>query len=384
MQSILTEKRTKKEVLITGGAVLGFALILAVVKGVQIYIAISNQFTPPPTTVTSIEAQQTSWPKTLKAVGTLGATQGTMLSAELAGRIKSVHFNSGDDVKKDSLLIALDTSFEEAALKGAEALHEQASQALERARSLRAKNANSISDLEVAEMRASEGQASVDTLRATIRKKNITAPFDGKAGIRLANEGEYVKEGQELVPLFSLDPLYLNFSLPQSSVGKLKAGLSVSFLTDAYSGDEFRGEVTAIDPEVDELTREIDVQATIKNPEGKLRPGMFGEVTLSLAESESVIAIPSSGISYAPYGDTVFVIEKVKPETEGAPEYLGVRQQVVKLGSRKGEQIAVLSGIKAGEKIVTSGTFQLRPGAPIVENNAVTPGNDPAPNPADT
>ena len=371
-----------KAIIGTLGAVLLFVVFLAAVKGFQIYKAMSNQFRPPPDAVTSAQAQALTWERTFSAVGSIVATQGVVLSAEEPGKVSKVNFESGAKVEAGTVLVELDTTVEQANLNAARALWEQAQKGLERAKMLRAKNANSQADLDAAIATAHSTEGAADSLRAVIARKKIVAPFSGRTGIRAVNVGQYLSPGTPVVPLYALDPVYLNFSLPQQTVASLQVGSKVRAALDAFPGEHFEGTITTINPQVDPATRNVELQATIPNPSERIRPGMYAQVTLVLPEVENVVAIPASSVTYAPYGDTVYVIEKMKGP-DGS-EYTGVRQQVVKLGSTKGDLVAVTSGIKAGEEIVTSGGFKLRPNGAVVVNNVVTPGSSTNPTPSDT
>ena len=219
-------------------------------------------------------------------------------------------------------------------------------------------------------------------IRATIERKVIHAPFSGVLGIRQVHLGQYLSAGDPVVPLQSLDPIYVNFGVPQQEAGQLRIGRRVRLTADNLDNVAVFGRVTALDSVVDETTRNVKVQATFANPNGKLRPGMFVEVEATAGASQSIIALPASAISYAPYGDSVFVVSDMK-DPAGKP-YRGVRQQFVKLGATRGDQIAVISGVKPGEEVVTSGVFKLRNGAAVQVNNKVKPGNNKAPKPEDS
>jgi membrane fusion protein (multidrug efflux system) len=231
--------------------------------------------------------------------------------------------------------------------------------------------------------------AQVAEIRAVIERKTIRAPFSGLLGIRQVNLGQYLAGGDPLVELQSQNPIYVNFGVPQQSVGQIVVGRTVRLTTDGITGARLRadgasawsGRITAIDSMVDEATRNIQVQATLANPGGRLRPGMFVQTEVPLGPAQTVIALPASAISYAPYGDSVFVVAEMKGE-DGKP-YRGVRQQFVKPGAARGDQVAVQSGINPGDEVVTSGVFKLRNGAAVLVNNTVQPGNDPAPTPLD-
>jgi membrane fusion protein (multidrug efflux system) len=224
--------------------------------------------------------------------------------------------------------------------------------------------------------------ANVAEIKAAIERKTIRAPFSGVLGIRKVNLGQYLASGGAIAPLQSLSPIYVNFGVPQQAVGQIRVGRNLRLTTEDLAGQAFTGRVTAIDSVVDETTRNIQVQATLANPEGKLRPGMFVNVEVAVGQPQPVIALPASAINYAPYGDSVYVITDMK-DPKGNP-YRGVRQQFVKIGASHGDQVAVISGVKPGDEVVTSGVFKLRNGAAVQVNNKVQPGNNPAPKPEDS
>ncbi len=358
------------------------SVILGIVKFIQISAAMAQHAGgPPPEAVTTMLVANAPWQKTIEAVGTLVPSQGVTLAAEEAGKVSKISFESGDQVEAGTILVELDTTVEDAELRGAEATQKRALEDLERAKILRKKNVMSEADLDRANAEATEATSKVESLRATIARKRIIAPFSGRTGIRKVNLGQYLTPGVEVVPLHVLDPLYLNFSLPQREAASVSKGLTVQ-LSIAGLDASVEGRIHALDPQLNQETRLLDVQATVPNASGELRPGMFAKVQVVLPESDRLIAVPTSSISYAPYGDMVWVVEKLKGPN--GDEYSGVRQQVVKLGGRRGNQIAVLTGLKEGEEIVTSGTFKLRPGAAIVVRNELAPPNDAEPKPSES
>jgi len=224
-----------------------------------------------------------------------------------------------------------------------------------------------------------QADARVGEIRASIERKTIRAPFSGVLGIRQINRGQYLAGGDPVVPLQSLNPVYVNFGIPQQAIGQVRVGRSVRIITEGSKTLAVEGRVTAIDSVVDQTTRNVQVQATLANPGAQLQPGMFVQTELLVGANQPVIALPASAISYAPYGDSVFVVADMKDDKGHA--YRGVRQQFVKLGPARGDQVAVVSGVTPGEEIVTSGVFRLRNGAPVQVNNKVKPGNNAAPKP---
>ncbi|HEY3204099.1 MAG TPA: efflux RND transporter periplasmic adaptor subunit [Thermoanaerobaculia bacterium] len=372
----------KRMILMLVGATV-FIGAIGAVKARQVRAAIAQHasFQPPPEAVTTIVARQEQWPATLSAIGTVAAVHGVTVSADLPGIVSKISFESGKTVRAGDLLVQLDTKQEEAQLAAAEAQRELSRLNLDRMRNLSMKGVTATADYDRADAEHKQAVARVGEIRATIARKTIRAPFSGILGIRQVNLGQYLTGGGAIVPLQSLDPIYVNFSVPQQQVGRLGPGNEVRVETDG-AGTELTGKLTATDSVIDEATRNIQVQATLANPEGKLRPGMFVEAKVGLGTASAVVALPASAINYAPYGDSVFVVENLK--SPKGQTYKGVRQQFVKLGGGRGDQIAVLSGVKPGEEIVTSGIFKLRNGAAVQVNNKTQPGNNPAPKPEDS
>jgi membrane fusion protein (multidrug efflux system) len=369
--------------LVTFVAVAAALVLLGVVKVRQIQgmIAAASSFQPPPEAVTTLVAQEAQFPSTLKAIGSVAPARGVTVSADLPGIVSEISFESGTAVRAGALLVRLDTRQEQAQLAAAEAALELARLNRDRAADLLPKGiiAPADHDRAVAEHKQADGR--VGEIRATIERKQIRAPFSGILGIRQVNLGQYLTGGSPVVALQSLDPIYVNFAVPQQQVGSLRLGRELRVDIEGASGGELRGRISAFDSVVDEATRNVNVQATFANHEGRLRPGMFVEVLLELGAPQRVVALPASSISYAPYGDSVFVVDDLKgPKGE---TYRGVRQQFVKLGPSQGDQVGIVSGVKPGEEVVTSGVFKLRNGAAVQVNNHIQPGNDPSPRPED-
>jgi membrane fusion protein (multidrug efflux system) len=353
-------------------------------RQVRAAIAQSASFQPPPEAVTTIVAREEPWPANLTAIGTVVAVHGVTVSADLPGVVDRITFESGRRVAEGTVLAQLDSRQERAQLAAAQSQLELARVNLERARGLRASGVLAQADLDRAVADFTQGEARVGELKATIDRKTIRAPFSGILGIRQANLGQYLAAGDKIVSLESVDPIYVNFSIPQQDVDRIRPGVAVRVKSQAASGPAavLTGRVTALDSIADEATRNVQVQATLPNPDGALRPGMFVEAEAILGVSTPVISLPASAISYAPFGDSVFVVAEIK-DSKGAP-YRGVQQQFVKLGPSRGDQVAVVSGITAGQEVVTSGVFKLRAGAAVEVNNKVQPGNDPSPKPQDS
>ncbi len=364
--------------------VLVIVAALGFIKFQQISAAMAGgkSYQPPPETVTTVVAASVNWAGTLDAVGSVAPVQGVTLSADLPGVVERIAFASGARVAKGQLLVALDARQERAQLASAEAASELAQLSLERARTLIEQKAIAQSDFDLVSAQYKQAEAAVNEVQATIERKSIRAPFAGVTGIRHVNIGQYVQTADPIVPLQSSDAVYVNFAVPQQYMNTLKVGASVRVMADSGAGSEFAGRVTAIDPEVDASTRNVQIQALVARPRGALRSGMYVTVKASTGASADVVALPITAINYAPYGNSIFIVEDIKgPDGK---TYKGVRQQFVQLGRQQGDQVGVLSGVKSGQEIVTSGVFKLRPGAAVVVNNTVTPSNSPSPKPEDS
>ena len=366
--------------------VLMIALIagLAFIKFRQ-FQAMAAQFAamqPPPEAVTTIVAQREEWPATISSIGTVAAVQGVTVSADLPGIVDRIAFDSGKPVKDGDVLVQLDTRQEQAQLAAAEAQLELSRLTFQRMQGLVEQDAVSRAEYDTAAAAFKQAEARIREIHATIERKTIRAPFGGVLGIRAVNLGQYLTGGDAVVPLQSLDPIYVNFGVPQQDASRMRLGRAVRITASDLGTVEFGGRISALDSVVDEATRNVRVQATLANPGGRLRPGMFVQAQVVLGANQPVIALPGSAISYAPYGDSVFVVTDLKDQ--GGKSYQGVRQQVVKLGGARGDQIAVLSGVQPGEVVVTSGVFKLRNGAAVQINNKVQPANSKKPKPEDS
>jgi membrane fusion protein (multidrug efflux system) len=353
---------------------------LGFVKFRQIQTAVGQAaaFQPPPEAVTTIVAAADDWASTLSAIGTMAAVQGVTVSADLPGTVERIAFSSGAAVRAGDVLAMLDTRQEQAQLAAAEAQRDLARLNLERYQGLLNEHVISRAEFDRATAESRQAEARVGEIRAAIERKTIRAPFAGILGLRQVNQGQYLSAGDALVTLESLNPIYVNFGVPQQSAREVRVGRAVRILGDA-AGATVTGRITAIDSVVDEATRNIQVQATLPNPDGKLRPGMFVQTEVVIGGASRVVTLPASAISYAPYGDSVFVVGDMKDAN--GQTYRGVRQQFVKLGAARGDQVAILTGVSAGDEVVTSGVFKLRNGAAVLVNNKVRPANNPAPKP---
>ena len=363
-------------VLLLGG--LGFMKF----KQVEAAMQAGASFQPPPEAVTSIVAQRDQWAATMSVIGTMEAVHGVTVSADLPGVVERISFESGQSVSTGDVLVELDTRQERAQLASLEAQSELARVNYGRMQQLVNAGVISRMDYDQATSQQKATEANVAEIRATIARKTIRAPFSGILGIRKVNLGQYLAAGAPMVVLQSLNPIYVDFGVPQQTAAQVKVGSKLRVASEDLAGHGFTGRVTALDSVIDETTRNVQVQATLANPEGKLRPGMFVQVDVGVGAGRAAITLPASAISYAPYGDSVFVITDLK-DPKGQT-YRGVRQQFVKLEGSRGDQVAVISGVNPGDEVVTSGVFKLRNGAAVQVNNKVQPGNNPAPKPEDS
>ena len=354
--------------------VLGLAILIAAlsaVKAVQINAMIDQgkKFVPPPETVTTAAAKAESWEVALTAVGSLTAVQGVTVAAEQLGKVVEIAFEPGTNVKKGDLLVRQDTSSEEARLPGAVAEANQARTALERDARMLEEQIISQAAYDASVARYEKAKAEAENLRAMIGKKTIRAPFGGRLGIRQANLGQILREGDPIVTLQSLDPIYVNFTLPQQELPRLRPGLAVRVTCDCLTGQKIDGRITAVNPLVDAETRNVQIQATVANRPEKLRPGMFVNVAVGLPVRQQVLTIPATAVLYAPYGDSVFAVGDDSQGKGGK----AVRQQFVRLGEKRGDFVAVTEGLKEGESIVSTGVFKLRNGQAVVVDNRLAP-----------
>ena len=369
----------KRSIWMAVGVILVIAAIAAwKIITVRALIAKMTAQKPPPAVVSSTKAPEEVWQRRLHAVGSFAAVDGVTIANELDGTITQIAFTSGALVKKGDLLVQLDISAEQAQLASAEASADLARINLQRARVLRTNETNSKAELDVSEAQARQTAANADAIRAIIAKKTVRAPFAGRVGIRQVNLGQFIRSGTSIVPLQAMDPLYINFSLPQQEVTGLTVGQAIQVTVDAFPGQVFEGTINALNARVEDTTRNLQIQATVGNRDEKLRAGMFGIVDVLLPQKDTVVTLPQTVIVYNPYGNAVYVVEK---STEGGTETLVARQRFVQTGDTRGDQVAILKGVKVGEEVVTSGQLKLRNGAAIAINNAVTPASNPAPTP---
>jgi membrane fusion protein (multidrug efflux system) len=370
---------------------LAIVLIAAVVgslvgiKALQIRAMIGQgqHYVPPPETVTAAKVQVQSWETLVTAVGSLDAVQGVTITAEVTGKISQIAFRPGTTAAAGDLLVQQDISVETAQLRAAEAAATLARINFERERELLNKNVSPRSDYDNAQAQMAQSVAQADNIKAIIARKTIRAPFAGQLGLRQVNLGQVVSEGQPIVSLQALDTLFANFLVPQQELAQMQPGYQVRITTDGLPDRMVSGTITAINPDIDPATRSIKVQATLVNPDGLLRPGMYVNVAVVLPEKRTVLTIPATAVLYAPYSDSVFVIEKKKDEKSGA-ETLAVRQQFVRLGEQRGDFITVDSGLKGDETVVSTGAFKLRNGQSVVIDNKLAPEFKLAPKPPES
>ena len=367
------------------GMAVGVILVIGAIAAwkfftIRAMIAKMSMQKPAPTMVSSMKATEEIWERRLHAVGSFAAIEGITVANELDGMVVKVAFESGAQVNQGDLLVQLDVSTEQAQLASAEASADLARLNLKRAQELRAKDTNSQADLDVGEAQARQTVANADAIRAIIAKKTIRAPFAGRTGIRQVNFGQFIRAGTAIVPLQSLDPIYINFALPQQDVTGLTVGQSVQVAIDAYPGQVFAGAINALNAKVDDATRNLQVQATLRNADGKLRAGMFGTVDVLLPQKNNFVTLSQTAIVYNPYGNAVYVVEKSTEDANAGG--LVARQRFVQMGETRGDQVAILKGVQAGEEIITSGQLKLRNGAVIAINNTIAPASNPAPTPA--
>ena len=366
------------------------ALVLALISGlgffkykqVETAIHAAAGFQIPPEAVTTVVAKQEQWASAMNVIGSVEAVQGVTVAADLPGTVAKIYFESGKSVHEGDVLVELDTRQERAQLASLEAQRDLAKVNYDRYQELSKEGVISRQDYDKASADQRQTDANVAEIKATIQRKTIRAPFSGILGIRKINLGEYLAAGAPIVSLQALNPIYVDFGVPQQNAGQVQVGRTVSVTREALAGQVFSGRVTALDSVIDENTRNIQVQATLPNPGAKLRPGMFVQVDLNIGANQPAITLPASAISYAPYGDSVFVVTDLK-DPKGH-SYKGVRQQFVKVGPARGDQVAILSGLNAGDEVVSSGVFKLRNGAAVTINNKIQPENNPAPKPEDS
>jgi len=384
-------------------AIVGLIVVVVALVGVKVgqiraMIAAGQAFVPPPEAVTSAKVASATWQSKRAAIGSLVAIHDVTLGAEVPGLIREVTFDSGRTVKRGAVMVRLDTTNEEAQLAAAVADAQLAKSAAERSRALRKGGANAPADLEVAEARAKQTEALAANIRATIAKKTIRAPFDGRVAMKQVERGQVVSPGTPVATLQSVDPIYAEVALPQQALADLKTGQGVTMRVDSFPGKTWQGQISTVNSEVDSATRNIRVRATFPNKDGVLRPGLFVKVEVSASDERQVLVIPTTAVVYAPYGDSVFIIDhktdqkagpatadapKTDPAKAGEPPTLVAQPRFVRLGDKRGDLVSVLSGLKEGETVVSNGAFKLRKGMAVLVNNDLAPPVELDPKPTD-
>lgn len=380
------------------GCVLLLIAVLALGKFLQIRALIAAVPKPGAQTVSTVEVQKLQWQSQFTAVGTLNPVRGADLSTEVAGLVRAVHFKSGQDVKAGALLVELNADSDIALLHSAEAAAAQAATVLKRDQAQLAVQAVAQAQVDADTNDLKAKRAQVEQQAAVVAKKSIRAPFAGRLGISALNPGQYVNAGDKLVTLQTLDPIYVDFSLPQQQLAGLAVGQVVNLSVDTFPDQTFSGKINAISPKVDSATRNVQVEATIANPKQVLLPGMFANVKIDIGGSQERLTLPSTAVTYNPYGSTVYVVKQAEPPKPGAPGAAGtpapapaadaqgkpqlVAEQVfIETGPTRGDQISIVKGLQAGQVVVSSGQNKLKNGTPVTVDNTVQPTNDPNPKP---
>ena len=383
VQPTARPRRRWRTLALAVGLLVAIVVFVFGIKVLQIGKMMSTPMVMPPTTVSSAVVKEEDWAPTLSAIGSVSAVQGAVVATELGGVVAEVNFQNGGVAKKGDVLMRLDSSAEEAQLHTAQADLELAKANLERERNLATRKVVSQQEFDAAQSTFGQKQGAVDNMRSFITKKEVRAPFDGMLGIRQVNVGQMINPGQQVVQLTALDRIYVDFALPQQTLPQLATGYDARVHADALPGQEFKGKVTAINSMVDAVTRNIGVQATLENPDHVLRPGMFVKVDVILPQKSKTLVIQGSAVSYAPYGNSVFVIDK-KNDPKTGKESQSLRQAFVRIGEARGDFVAVKEGLKAGDVVVGTGVFKLRNGMPVVINNDLAPKPQLNPKPIDS
>ncbi len=370
--------------LLLAGIVFGGVIGFQIFKGQMIkkYMAAGK---PPPATVTTKKVGFETWQPQLNSVGSLRAARGVDVTTEITGMVRAIHFKSGDEVAAGQLLVQLNADADVAQLHALEAAASLAETNYERDKAQYAAQAISKAQLDTDAANVRTTKAQVEQQAAQVAKKSIRAPFAGKTGIATLQPGQYLNTGDKIVTLQQIDPIFVDFSLPQQQLARLKLGQRVAASVDAFPGRNFAGKLTTIDPKVDPNTRNLQLEAAIANHKRELLPGMFAATRVEAGSEQRYLTVPQTAVSFNPYGATIFVVQEGKEagKAEGAAAGLSVRQVFVTTGETRGDQVAVLSGIKEGDVIVTSGQLKLKNGSAVVVNNKVQPSEDAAPHPVD-
>ncbi|AGG34553.1 RND family efflux transporter MFP subunit [beta proteobacterium CB] len=335
----------------------------------------------PPATVSTMVVETTAWQPKLSSVGNVRAFRGVDLSTEIGGLVQTVPIKSGMDVKEGDLLIKLNDASDVAQLNSLKALADLAKVINERDRQQLEIQAISKNVFDTSKADAKSKQAQVEQQTALVAKKNLKAPFSGRVGIVMINPGQFVNPGDKLLTLQTLDPIFVDFNLPQSNAEQIQVGQEIVVTTDAFKGSSFTGKVTAVSPKVDTNTRNIQIEAQLANPDKKILPGMFANVNIKLGDEVKMLTLPQTAVTYNPYGSTVFIAKPTgKKDKQGKPAF-EAQQVFVTTGPTRGDQVAILKGVEEGATVVTSGQLKLKNGTPLIVNNKVLPSNSPNPQP---
>jgi membrane fusion protein (multidrug efflux system) len=365
--------------------ILAVLLLIAVIVGIKVLLVvrmIKGMPKPAPSVVSTVKVAEQSWQPSFNAVGTLRAVNGADLSTEVAGLVTAVNLKSGQDVKQGQVLLQLRDGDDAALLQQLRANAQLSKITFERARQQLAVQALSKADYDSAAADYKARQAAVAQQTVVVAKKQLRAPFDGRAGIITISPGAYVGAGTAIVTVQQLDPLYVDFTVPQSELSHLQVGQAVNLTLDAYDGRTFTGKLSAISPKVDASTRNVQIEATVANHDKTLTPGMFAKVSVDVDALKPQLTLPQAAIVYNPYGDTVYVVQPSKGnDAQGKPQPPTVQQAFVTVGDTRGDQVAILKGITAGTEVVTSGQIKLKNGAPIAVDNSVQPADNASPTP---
>jgi membrane fusion protein, multidrug efflux system len=333
-------------------------------------------------TVSTTVASKQPWQPKIEAVGSLAAVRGADLSTEVSGIVSRIHFTEGDDVKAGKVLLELNASDDIAKLHSLQAAAQLAATTYKRDKEQFGVKAISQQTLDAAEAKLKQARANVDEQQALVDKKIVRAPFSGRLGVRNVDLGQYVNAGTPMVTLQSLDPIFVDFYVPQQSLGMIKVGQKVEVKTDAWPGQEFSGTITVVDPKVDPNTRNVKVRAKLENPDKKLLPGMYATVDVVAGQVQNLITLPQTAVTYNPYGDIVYLVENKGTDENGKPK-LVAKQVFVTTGDKRGDQVAILKGVKAGDTVVTAGQIKLRNGSAVAVNNSIQPTDNPNPHPTE-
>jgi membrane fusion protein, multidrug efflux system len=364
--------------LIAVAIVLGGVFGFQVFKGIMIKKFMSAMGSPPQT-VSATRAGYSEWQPKIEAIGSLRAVKGADLSLEVSGVVDSITFNSGDDVEAGAVLLKLRDTDDVARLQSLQATAELNEITYQRDLKQFKIQAVSQATLDTDAANLKNANAQVAQQQAILDKKTLRAPFAGHLGIRAVDLGQYLGAGTVIVTLQALDPIFMDFFVPQQAVDQVRIGQKVALKVDAYKDQTFAGEISAVNPKVDASSRNVQIRATLKNADHRLLPGMYATIDIATGEPQNYITLPQTAITYNPYGDTVYIVDDKGADAGGKP-HLIARQTFVTAGLTRGDQVAVLKGIKEGDMVVTAGQIKLHNGSVVMIDNSITPTADAAPN----